>query len=336
MNEPLHRVVEGPSFEDLEPGIEFDSPGITLTTAHAAWYQALTGDRMRLPLDHAAAARVTGAPTPLAHPLLAINIAIGQSTWASQRVKANLAYRGVQLKRPTFLGDTLYTRTRVVGARRNQSKPGRAPTGVVALEMRTVNQQGAEVMTAWRFPMIPCRTHPAASAGADADILELGANPAREEILASVPAWDIGAFPRSLPPAPRPQAGEHVRIAARDTVTCAPELVRLTTNMAMAHLDGTASHTGQRLVYGGHTIGIAFAQLTRALPDLVTVLAWERCDHIGPVFEQDRLSTAFDVLEALPLERGMLLKLHVRTGAERAEPKEPEPVLDWVLYASTV
>jgi 2-methylfumaryl-CoA hydratase len=336
MSEPVHRIVEGPSFEDLEPGVEFDAPGITLTTAHAVWYQALSGDRMRLPLDHAAAARVTGAPAPLAHPLLAINIAIGQSTWASQRVKANLGYRGVQLKRPAFIGDTLYTRTRVVGARRNQSKAGRAPTGVVALEMRTVNQEGAEVMTAWRFPMIPCRTQAAAPAAADADILELGVNPAREEILASVPPWDIRGFPRSLPPSPRPQAGEHVRVAARDTVTGAPELVRLTTNMAMAHLDGTASHTGERLVYGGHTIAIAFAQVTRALPDLVTVLAWERCDHIGPVFEQDRLSTAFDVLEALPLERGMLLKLHVRTGAERAEPKEPEPVLDWVLYALTV
>ena len=76
MSEPIHRLVEGPSFEDLEPGLEFDSPGITLTTGHAAWYQALMGDRMRLPLDHAATARVTGAPTPLAHPLLAINIVL--------------------------------------------------------------------------------------------------------------------------------------------------------------------------------------------------------------------------------------------------------------------
>jgi len=29
MTEPVTRVIEGPSFEDLEPGIEFDSPGIT-------------------------------------------------------------------------------------------------------------------------------------------------------------------------------------------------------------------------------------------------------------------------------------------------------------------
>jgi 2-methylfumaryl-CoA hydratase len=330
------RLVEGPSFEDLEPGIEFDAPGITLTDAHAVWYQALTGDRMRLPLDHAAALRVTGAAKPLAHPLLAINIAIGQSTWATQKVKANLGYRGVQLKRAAFLGDTLYTRTRVVGARRNQSKPGRAPTGVVALEMRTVNQQGHEVMTAWRFPMIPCRTPAAAPAETGAGILDIGVNPTRDQILESIPDWNMSVFPRSLPPAPAPRSGDRVRIAARDTVTGAPELVRLTTNMAMAHLDGAASHTGQRLVYGGHTIGIACAQLTRALPDLITLLAWERCDHTAPVFEEDRLSTEFDVLETQPLAAGTLLKLHVRTSAERAELKEPMQVLDWVFYAWTL
>lgn len=332
MTEPVSRVVDGPSFEDLELGLEFDSPGITLTTAHAAWYQALTGDRMRLPLDHAAAARVTGAAAPLAHPLLAINVAIGQSTWASQRVKANVAYRGVQLKRPAFLGDTLHTRTRVVAARRNQPKPGRAPTGVVALEMRTANQHGEDVMTAWRFPMIPCHSEVAALPETSQDILQIGVNPTHDEIVASVPTWNTSTFPRSVPPARRPVAGERIRIAARDTVTGAPELVRLTTNMAMAHLDAMMSHAGQRLVYGGHTISIGFAQLTRALPDLIAMLAWERCDHTAPVFEQDRLSTELEILEESSRAEGTVLKLRVRTFAERPEIKEPAQVLDWVLY----
>jgi hypothetical protein len=66
---------------------------VTLTEGQAALYQAAFGDRLRLPLDHARAARSPGT-APLAHPLMAINIAIGQSTWASQRVKANLFYRG--------------------------------------------------------------------------------------------------------------------------------------------------------------------------------------------------------------------------------------------------
>ena len=50
-------------------------------------------------------------------------------------------------------------------------------------------------------------------------------------------------------------------------VSSAPELARLTLNIAMVHHDAAAS-AGGRLVYGGHTIGIAAAQATRALPNL--------------------------------------------------------------------
>jgi len=39
----------------------------------------------------------------------------------------------------------------------------------------------------------------------------------------------------------------------------------------------------------GNTIGLALAQATRLLPNLVTVLGWESCDHTGPVHEGDTL-----------------------------------------------
>jgi len=92
--------VGGPWFEDLAVGQEYDAPAVTLTEGHASLFQALSGDRLRLPLDHYASQLVTGRTEPLAHPLLVINMAIGQSTWASQRVKANLFYRGLVLHRP--------------------------------------------------------------------------------------------------------------------------------------------------------------------------------------------------------------------------------------------
>jgi hypothetical protein len=46
---------------------------------------------------------------------------------------------------------------------------------------------------------------------------------------------------------------------------------------------------GERLVYGVHTIGPAFAQITRRLPGFVAVLGWQSCDHDGPVHEGDTL-----------------------------------------------
>ena len=62
-----------------------------------------------------------------------------------------------------------------------------------------------------------------------------------------------------------------------DVVNSAPELARLTLNIAATHHDWRVG--GQRLVYGGHTIGLALAQATRLLPSLVTVLGWQSCDH---------------------------------------------------------
>ena len=79
-------------------------------------------------------------PGPLAHPGLVCDVAIGQSTLVTQRVKANLFYRGLTFHRFPVIGDSIYTRTEVVGLRANSVKPGRAPTGLAALRMITIDQ----------------------------------------------------------------------------------------------------------------------------------------------------------------------------------------------------
>jgi acyl dehydratase len=328
--------VAGPYFEDFHRGLEFDAPAVTLTAGHAALHQALFGDRLRLPLDHATSARITGSSTPLCHPLLAINIAIGQSTWASQRVKANLFYRGLVLRRPVFLGDTLYTRTRVVGLRQNKAQADRAATGIVALEMTTTNQHGETVLHFWRCPMIPCRDPQARTSHLD-DLEAIGTSVTFDDVLAAAPShWDptpasawLGTRASSITP------GQRFVIDARDTITSAPELVRLSLNMAMAHTDSKLSYLGERLVFGGHTIFMGFAQLTRGLPNLLTVLAWESCDHVAPVLEGDRLRTEFTVTDIKPLGTPGLSALRIEADcfAARGDPEEEARVLDWKFWA---
>ena len=123
-------MTHGPYFDELHVGQMFDSaPAMTLTAGVAAAHQAILGDRLRLPLDAELSHVVTGATSPLAHPGLVCDVAIGQSTLATQRVKANLFYRGLAFFRFPVLGDTLFTRTEVVGLKQNSAKPGRAPTG---------------------------------------------------------------------------------------------------------------------------------------------------------------------------------------------------------------
>jgi len=328
--------IAGPYFEDFAIGQEFDAPAVTLTAGHAALNQAVTGDRLRLPLDHHASRAVTGADAPLAHPLLVTHVAIGQSTWASQRVKANLFYRGLVYLRPLHLGDTLYTQTRVAALRRNRSQSGRAATGMVALEVITHDQGGRQVLHFWRCPMIPCKD-PRAEEGRQDDLALVGSEPLEPLLRLAVPGnWRTAAVTAAW--AGRKAAdlavGMRFRIEARDTVTAAPEMVRLTLNMAMAHVDARLSYLDQRLVYGGHTIGIAFAQLARALPNLITLVGWESCDHTAPVMEGDRLRSEVTVLALEAVAEGALLKLLVRAFASRGAAQEEETLaLEWVLWA---
>ena len=70
------------------------------------------------------------------------------------------------------------------------------------------------------------------------------------------------------------------------------------------HHDARFGQGGRRLVYGGHTIGIAAGQLTRALPNLATIVAWHSCDHVAPVFEGDALTSTVELERAEALPQG--------------------------------
>src|SRR6185369_7579017 len=132
-----------------------------------AVHQSIIGDRMRLPLDAELSRAVTGSATALAHPALVCDVAIGQSTLATQRVKANLFYRGLRFHRFPVLGDTLRTTTEVVGLKQNSTKPGRAPTGLAALRMTTIDQIGRLVLDFHRCAMLPLRDGAADTGHAD-------------------------------------------------------------------------------------------------------------------------------------------------------------------------
>jgi 2-methylfumaryl-CoA hydratase len=329
--------IDGPYFDDFVRDQTFTAPAVTVTEGHAAFYQAITGDRLRLPLDRHLAARVTGDSRGLVHPMLVVNLVNGQTTYASQHVKGNLFYRGLLLQQPVFVGDTLTTITRVVGLKQNKAKAGRDATGMVALEMETMNQEGACVLECWRCPMIPCRD-PRATTGHDDDFDWIPERLDLATLRDALPsAWDISAMdpPAFKVPTPALAAGDRVVIEAQDSITCAPELVRLTGNIAFAHTDASRSYLGKRLVYGGHTISIAFAQVARALPNIVTMVGWQGCDHLGPVLEEDIIRSEFAVDSRVDLAQGgVLYEITVETWARRpgdAGAYDENRVLDWRL-----
>jgi acyl dehydratase len=321
----------GPYFDELEVGQVFDwAPSMTLTAGAAAVHQSIIGDRLRLALDAELAIAVTGATGALAHPQLVCDVAIGQTTLATQRVKANLFYRGLAFHRFPVIGDSLFTRTEVVGLKQNAAKPGRPATGLAALRMTTIDQIGRLVLDFHRCAMLPLRDGAADTGHAD-DMATVGGEPG----LAVDPTaeWDAGAFRARVP-------GTHfdsglagaVLHSTADVVSSAPELARLSLNIAATHHDSRVG--GARLVYGGHTIGLAFAQANRLLPNIATVLGWESCDHAGPVHEGDTLYSECHVDGAVPLPdgRGGVLKLRSLVYAVGAD-TDDRLVLDWRFTA---
>src|ERR1019366_8563194 len=102
-------------------------------------------------------------------------------------------------------------------------------------------------------------------------------------------------------------------------------------NLAAVHHDQTAAGDGERLVYGGHTIGLAAAQVSRALPALVTILGWPGCDHTGPVHEGDTLHSEIHVSRCENLAAGGLVHLRSLVRARPAGVEGSHDVLDWRL-----
>jgi acyl dehydratase len=329
-------VIVAPYFDELAVGMVFDgAPAMTLTSGHAAIHQAVLGDRLRLALDAGLSRRVLDSDAPLAHPGLVWDVAIGQSTVVTRRVIANLFYRALVVHRAPLIGDTLHTSVEVAGLRQNRPHLSRQATGLAALRVRTSDQDGRPVLDFWRCAMLPL-SDARAQTGHQDDLGRIGLASEPVPLSVAVAGWDLGAFRGAV-------SGEHLdaiaagqswEILGGDVVSAAPELARLTLNIAFAHHDLTASPDGRRLVYGGHSIGLVCSQITRALPNLVTIVAWHSCDHLGPVYEGDTLRTRLELERIEPLAGGgglvHLRALATAVGRDRGPDAD---VLDWRLAA---
>jgi acyl dehydratase len=321
---------EGPYFDELAVGQRFGgAPGLTLTSGLAAAHQAITGDRLALATDHELCREVTGG-APLAPPSLVWDVAIGQSTVVTQHVKANLFYRGLAFRRAPRLGDTLRTSTEVVALRQNRPREGRAPTGLAVLRITTADQERRPVLDFWRCAMLPLRDQDRQTGHAD-ELDEAGRAADSHDPAGLVSGWRLDLYARQAagPRLAELRAGQSWAVPGGDVVSGAPELARLTLNVAMAHHDAQAAG-GNRLVYGGHAIGLALAQAARSLPSLVTVAAWHGCDHLGPVHEGDTLRSTISVEQVDPLPDGgglVHLRSLVRAEAPGEDPRAAGPVL---------
>jgi acyl dehydratase len=141
-------------YEEIELGLDYDTPGITVAEHHVLGFAGLTGDFYDLHVDDDYA-RSIGYPGRVAHGLLGLALADGLKNRASVRLAAivSLGWRW-KFTGPILIGDRIAARIRVV-AKRETRKPDR---GIVTIEVTLTNQRGETVqqgendMMVWRRP----------------------------------------------------------------------------------------------------------------------------------------------------------------------------------------
>ena len=326
---PNSEKVSGTYFDDLKVGLILPpSPDLTITSGEIAMYQSICGDPLSTSLSLPLAKKVTGVSKRVVNPGLIMHFSIGQSTVATRRVIANLFYRGVYFKRPVFEGETLHTEVVIKGLKDLSLRKDRPPRGLALLGITTTCvDDGSVVVDYERCAMLKSRD-PNNLPGHSDDLGSVETEIVLDNWESSVPdSWDVSFM--SVENQENWLIGEKKTDELCATVSSAMELVRLTQNQAPVHRDASTSPSAERLVYGGHTIGLAQASLNRLMPGNATILGWQSCDHLGPVHEGDVLSFQHTLLDQKTLTNGKISA--IKTEVSSIKGSEISNVLDWRL-----
>ena len=152
----METVGLGFCFEDLPVGRRFKTVGRTITEADIVAFINTIGMTEVLFTNLEFLHQVAGFKGRLAPGSLVFCFCEGLLAQTAQQ-GTGLAFLGMQLdiKGPTFAGDTIHVECEVIEARRSESRPGR---GIVRTRNRVVKQDGTVVMEYTPQRMIKCRS----------------------------------------------------------------------------------------------------------------------------------------------------------------------------------
>lgn len=132
-------------FEDFEVGMKVESSARTITEADIVMFAALTGDWNPIHTD-AEFAKKTIFGQRIAHGLLTLSVVAGLLVRLGLTERTIVAFYGIdklRFTKPVFIGDTIKAVLEVVGKEEREGKP----YGVVAYDIKGVNQRGETVIT---------------------------------------------------------------------------------------------------------------------------------------------------------------------------------------------
>ncbi|HSX67658.1 MaoC family dehydratase [Nocardioides sp.] len=287
----------GNFFEDFTIGqvIEHAVPR-TVTEGDRAVYGSLYPTRFAVP-SSAEFAKASGLAVHPVEELIAFHIAFGKTVPdISLNAVANLGYAELRFHQPVVPGDTLSTKSEVIGLKQNSN----GKSGVVYVRSTATNQRG-EVALDWvRWVMVHKRDVEAPAP--EVVLPELKKNLAVEDLV--VPAGlDFAAYDFALAGEPFRYddyaVGEKIDHVDGVTLTESEhqQATRLWQNTAKVHFNKEARPDGRNLIYGGHVISMARALSFNGLANAQLIAAINGGSHVAPAFAGTTVYAWSEVLD---------------------------------------
>jgi 2-methylfumaryl-CoA hydratase len=307
----------GNFFEDFSLGqvIEHATPR-TITDGDRALYGSLYPSRFAIASSAEFAAACGLSPAPVEE-LIAFHVAFGKTVPdISLNAVANLGYAECRFHQPVVPGDTLRTRSEVIGLKQNSN--GR--TGVVHVRSTATNQRGETALDWCRWVMVHKRDVDAPAP--ETVVPDLADAVAVEDLV--VPAGlDFTAYDFVAAGEPHRlddyAVGEKIDHVDGVTLTDPEHMMatRLWQNTAKVHFDTQARPDGRRLIYGGHVISLARALSFNGLANAQLIAAINAGSHVAPAFAGDTVHAWSEVLDTARTSAPGVGALRLRLVATR-------------------
>ena len=287
----------GNFFEDFELGqVIVHATPRTVTEGDRALYGSLYPTRFALPSSatFAAASGLSSAPV---EELIGFHIAFGKTVPdVSLNAVANLGYAELRFHRPIVPGDTISTRSEVIGLKENSN----GKTGVVYVRSTATDQNDDTVIDWARWVMVHKRDHSAAAP--ETVVPELASAVAADDLI--VPeGLDFSRYDFAAAGEPHRfddyEVGEKIDHVDGVTLSEAEHMMatRLWQNTAKVHFNTEARPDGQRLIYGGHIISMARALSFNGLANAQMIAAINAGAHTAPAFAGHTVYAWSEVLD---------------------------------------
>ncbi|WP_227268914.1 MaoC family dehydratase [Roseobacter weihaiensis] len=310
------------------PGRFFEDYGVGQIIDHAIPRTVKMGERalyhMLYPARHALYssdqfAQACGLPFSPLDDMIAFHVVFGKTVPdVSLNAVANLGYAEGRWHRPVWPGDTLRSRSEVIGLKQNSN----GKSGVVWVRTTGLNQHDETVMEYVRWVMVRKKDP---DAPAPETVIPILAEAVSAEQLVIPQGLDFTDYDFKLAGEPHRLGdyaiGETVDHVDGVTIEEAEHMMatRLWQNTAKVHFDTSARPDGSRLIYGGHVISMARALSFNGLANAQMVVGLNGGAHANPCTAGDTVRAWSEVLDKAKTSAPGVGAIRLRSVATKGE-----------------